>query len=182
MEKLYGLPRRAGERRAFHQARGRFMQVISRKCFSAASTVAVATLAVGIACGYASPPVKHNQCNIEEQRAGKAVCGTPLTRLIVAPSDFEGVRVETSGFMLYEGAKGVVFYPSDSLPNRTDAYSCIVVWSDSSKIDWSSPEPEHGVYFATVVGTVSLSDRRRTCSAELTGAEVSDISVVKLHE
>lgn len=158
------------------------MQVISRKCFSAASAVAVATLAVGFACGYASTPVKHNQCNIEEQRAGKAVCGTPLTRLIVAPGDFEGLRVETSGFMLYEGAKGVVFYPSDSLPNRTDAYSCIVVWSDNSKIDWSTPEPEHGVYFANVVGTVSLSDRRGTCSAELTGAEVSDVSVVKLHK
>lgn len=147
------------------------------------SLLAVALLLVAaMLSGCASESRREPFCNEVASRALERPCGIPLSRLIASPEPFSGTRVEVSGFMLSEGEKGVVLYPDPSLPNRADRYSCVIVWTEGGEIDWGSISRKHGVYFATVAGDVILDGARRSCSAALGSARISDVSPVGLHE
>ncbi|WMJ68159.1 hypothetical protein [Stenotrophomonas sp. 24(2023)] len=104
----------------------------------------------------------------------------PISRIIVNPGLLDSVEVETGGFMLYENENGVVFYPGPDLPNRTEMYSCIVVWTEKETIEWGEVKRQHGVYFATVSGRVALDASRKSCSAVIADARIYDVSVINL--
>ncbi|HGM6069947.1 TPA: hypothetical protein ACKP39_003671 [Stenotrophomonas maltophilia] len=178
---LFGLIKRLGEPQVKPQERSVSMQDILRRYFrSAAFLVLVGwSLSSGGASASGDSIVK-NRCNEIVSRELKKLCGVPIARIIVDPEKLDSVEVETSGFMLYENDRGVVFYPGPDLPNRTDMYSCIIVWAEKETIDWGVVKRRHGVYFATVSGKVMLDASRKSCSAVIADAKVYDVAAVNL--
>lgn len=157
------------------------MRVILKKFSDLACSAFALTVCSSLAaCSSTSQGVA--RCNDFPSREDGRVCGTPLSRLIVVPEAFSGKRVEVSGFMLYEGGAGVAIYSSPSLPNRTDHYSCVTVWLDPNTIEWGYVKPLHGVYFVSVIGKVDTGASRRSCSASIKAAKISDVAVVELHD